>query len=76
MKKDKTKVNSKPRFDNQIRSAQTRNNFCKKFKHSGLETDKDILKVTEMELQKIILKKKKSYFEEELAKNRNKPIEL
>ena len=76
MKKDKTKVNSKPRFDNQIMSAQTRNNFCKKFKHSGLEIDKDILKVTEMELQKIILKKKKSYFEEELAKNRNKPIEL
>ena len=76
MKKDKTKVNSKPRFDNQIMSAQTRNNFCKKFKHSGLETDKDILKVTEMDLQKIILKKKKSYFEEELAKNRNKPIEL
>ena len=76
MKKDKTKVNSKPRFDNQIMSAQTRNNFCKKFKHSGLETDKDILKVNKMELQKIILKKKKSYFEEELAKNRNKPIEL
>ena len=76
MKKDKTKVNSKPRFDNQIMSAQTRNNFCKKFKHSGLDTDQDILKVTEIDLQKIILKKKKSYFEEELAKNRNKPIEL
>ena len=26
-----------------------------------------------MHLQKMILKKKKSYFEEELAKNRNKP---
>ena len=29
-----------------------------------------------MHLQKMILKKKKSYFEEELAKNRNKPKEL
>ena len=29
-----------------------------------------------MHLQKTILKKKKSYFEEELAKNRNKPKEL
>ena len=76
MKNDKSKVNSKPRFDNQIMSAQKRNNFCKKLKHSGLETDKDILKVIEMELQKMILKKKKSYFEKELAKNRNKPIEL
>ena len=29
-----------------------------------------------MHLQKVILKKKKSYFEEELDKNRNKPKEL
>ena len=29
-----------------------------------------------MHLQKMILKKKKSYFEEELGKNRNKPKEL
>ena len=29
-----------------------------------------------MHLQKLILKKKKSYFEEELDKNRNKPKEL
>ena len=29
-----------------------------------------------MHLQKIILEKKKSYFQKELAKNRNKPKEL
>ena len=29
-----------------------------------------------MHLQKMILKEKKSYFEEELGKNRNKPEEL
>ena len=47
------------------------------FKNSGLETtDQDKFKVTKIHLQKMILKKKKSYFEEELAKNRNKPKEL
>ena len=51
-------------------------NSNSKFKHSGLETDKDNFKVAKMHLQKTILKKKKSYFEEELGKNRNKPKEL
>ena len=48
----------------------------KNFKNSGLETDKYNFKVTRMHLQKMILKKKKSYFEQELGKNRNKPKEL
>ena len=66
------KVNSKPWFDNQIVSAiQRRDKLCKKFKHSGLETDKDNFKVAKMHLKKMMLKKKKSYFEEELDKNRN-----
>ena len=70
-------ANSKPWFDNQIVSAiQRRDKLYKKFKHSGLETDKDNFKVAKMHLQKMILKKKKSYFEEELGKNRNKPEEL
>ena len=71
------KANSKPWFDNQIVSAiQRLVRLYKKFKHSGLETDKDNFKVAKMHLQKMILKKKKSYFEEELGKNRNKPKEL
>ena len=71
------KANSKPWFDNQIVSAiQRRDKLYKKFKHSGLETDKDNFKVTKTYLQKMILKKNKSYFEEELGKNRNKPKEL
>ena len=45
-------------------------------KHSDLEADKHNFKVAKMHLQKMILKKKKSYFEEELGKNRNKPKEL
>ena len=76
-KKIRVKANSKPWFDNQIVSAiQRRDKLYKKFKHSGLETDKDNFKVAKMHLQKMILKKKKSHFEEELVKNRNKPKEL
>ena len=61
------KVNSKPWFLNQIVSAmQRRDKLYKKFKHSGLETDKDNFKVAKMYLQKIILKKK----------NMDKPKEL
>ena len=48
----------------------------KKFKHSGLETDKDNSKVANIHLQKMILKKKKSYIEEELGQNRTRPKEL
>ena len=47
----------------------------KKFKHSRLETDKDNFKAAKMHLQKMTLKKKKSY-SKELAKNRNKLKEL
>ena len=73
-KKIRVKVNSKPWFDNQIVSAiQERD---KLYIRSGLEIDKDNFKVTEMHLQDMIVKKKESYFEEELCKNRNKPKEL
>ena len=76
-KKIKVKTNSRPWFDNQIVSTvQRRDKLCKKLKHFGLETDKDNFKIDKMHLQKMILKKKKSYFEEELGKNRNKPKEL
>ena len=73
-KKIRVKANSEPWFDNQIVSAiQRRDKLYKEFKHSDLETDKDNFKVAKMHFQKMILKKKKFYFEEELGKNRNKP---
>ena len=73
----RVKANSKPWIDNLIVSAIQRwDRLYKKFKHSGLETDKDNFKVTKMHLQIMILKKKKSYFEEELAQNRSKPKEF
>ena len=63
-KKIRVKANSKPWFDNQIMSAiERRDKLYKKFKHSGLETDMHNFKVAKMHLQKMILKKKKSYFE-------------
>ena len=66
------KANSKPWFDNQIVSAiQRMDKLGKKFKHS--ETDKENFKVAKMHLQKMILKKKKSYFQEEPGKNWNGP---
>ena len=55
---------------------QRRDKLYKKLEYSVLKTDKDNFKVAKMHLQKMILKKKKSYFEEELGKNRNKPKEL
>ena len=55
---------------------QRRDKLYKKLKHAGLETDKDNFKVAKMHLQKMILKKKKSYFEEHLGKNRNTPKKL
>ena len=77
LEKVRVKTNSKPWFDNEIVSAiQRRDKLYKKFKHSGLETDMDNFKVAKMNLQKMILKEKKSYFEEELGKNRNKPKEF
>ena len=76
-KKIRVKANSEPWFDNQIVSAiQRRDKLYKKFKNSGLETDKNNFEVVKMHLQKTILKKKKSNFEEELGKNRNKPKKL
>ena len=69
----RAKANSKPWFDNQIVSTrQRRDELYKKFKHPGLETGNDNFKVAKMHLPKMILKKKKYSFEEELGKNRNK----
>ena len=76
-KKIRVNANSKLWFDNKIVSAiPRRNKLYKKFKHSGVETDKVNFKVAKMHLQKMILKKKKPCFEEKLGKNRSKPKEL
>ena len=69
-----TRKTSIPKFHKHTESAiQLQDKLRKKFRHSSLETDKGKFKVAEMHLQKMILQKKKSYFEEGLDKNRNKP---
>ena len=55
---------------------QRRNKLYKIFKHSCPYTAQYNFKVAKIQLQKMILKKKKSYFEEVLHKNRSKPKEL
>ena len=73
----RVKANSKSWFGNQIVLAiQIRDKFYKKSKYSGLENHKGNFKAAEMHLLKMILQKKKSFFKNQLAKNRNKLREL
>ena len=63
------KANLKPWFDNKIVPAIHRQDkLYKMFKHYDLEIYKDDFKVAKMHLQKMILRKKKSYFEKELGR--------
>ena len=55
---------------------QRRHKLYRKFKHSGLKTDKDNFKVAKMRLEKMLLEKKKFHLEEEQGKNRCKSKEL
>ena len=48
----------------------------KKFKRSGREIDKGNFKYAKLLLKKVINNKKKLYFEEKIAENRNNPKEL
>ena len=58
VKKIRLKANSKSWLHNQIVSSIQRCvKLYKNFKHFGLETDKDNVKVTKMYLQKMILRK-------------------
>ena len=53
-----------------------RDKLLKKYKNSGLETDKDHLRSAKMTLQKAISKKKKFFFQEKIDKNVNNSKEL
>ena len=67
------KTNSKPWFDNEIILAiQRRNKLYKEINSSRPETDKDNFKAAKTHLKKIMLYKKKTYFEDVLAKNKKK----
>ena len=71
------KGNTKTWFDSEVISIiNKRDDYYKKFKSSGLETDKDISKVAKITLKKIIQKKKRSFFQNRLKENSNNFKEL
>ena len=70
----RVKSNIKTWFDIDVLNAiRNRDKHYKKFKQSGRETDKDNFKYAELSLKKIINHKKKLYFEEKIAENKNNP---
>ena len=72
-KKLRLKANSKRWIDSETISAiSRRDKLYKKYKKSGLETDKDHFLSAKIALQKAISKKKKSFFQEKIEKNANK----
>ena len=50
--------------------------YCKKFKSSRLETDKDLLKAAKISLKNIIQKKKMTFFQDKLKEYSNNSKEL
>ena len=73
----RVKSNTKPWFDIDVLNViQNHDKHYKKFKLSGRKTDKDYFKYARLSLEKIINNKKKLYFEEKIAENKNNPKEL
>ena len=69
-KKLKLKASSKLWIDPETISAiRRRDKLFKKYKRSGLETDQDLSRSAKMADQKAISQKKKSFFQEKIAKN-------
>ena len=76
-KKSRLKASSKPWIDSDtISTIRRRDKRSKKYKRSGLETEKDHFRSAKMALQKAISKKEKSYFQEKIGKNTNNSMEL
>ena len=64
-KKVRIKGNTKPWFDSEVISIVTKRDGCyKKFKLSGLKTDKYILRATKQFLKTAIQKKKRMFFQD------------
>ena len=77
-KKIRIKGNTKTWFDSEVISIANNHDACyKKFKSSGLETDKDILTATKKFLKATIQKKKKRmFFQDNLQENSKNSKEL
>ena len=68
-KKLRLKANSKPRIDSEtILAIRRRDKLFKKYKKSGLETEKDHFRSAKMALQKTISKKRNLFFQKKLKR--------
>ena len=77
LKKIRIKGNTKAWFDSEVISIiNKRDDYYKKLKSSGLETDKDLLKAAKISLKNMIQKKKRTFFQDKLKENSNKSNEL
>ena len=73
----RVKSNTKLWFDIDVLNAiRKRDKHYKKFKQSGKQIHKGNFKCAKLLLKKLIINKKKLYFEEKIAENRNNPKEL
>ena len=71
------KSNTKPLFDIDVLNAmRNRDKHHKKSKRSGKEIEKGNFKCAKLLLKKVMINKKKLYFEEKIAENKNNPKEL
>ena len=73
LKKIRIKGNTKAEV---IPIINKRDDYYRKFKSSGLETDKDLLKVAKISLKNIIQKKKRTFFQDKVKENSNNSKEL
>ena len=72
LKKIRVKGNTKAWFDSEVISIITKSDdYHKKFKSSGLETGKDLLKAARISLKNISQKKKRTFFQDKLKGNSN-----
>ena len=73
----RVKSNTKLWFDIDVLNAiRNRDKHYKKFQQSGMEIDRENFKYARLSPKKVIYNKKKLYFEEKIAENKNNPKEL
>ena len=76
-KTKRVKGNSQNWFDGEVlESIALRDKLFKKFKHSKLNVDKEIYNKTRNKSHRLILRKKRVYFENKLKENIDKPKDL
>ena len=77
LKERRVKQNSQEWFDGEIADEiKNRDKLFRKFKKSKLQIDKDIYNAARYKLQKMIINKKRVFFENKLTESIGKPKDL